>query len=370
VVRSRIGDSVADDGRAVGARRTGGAANADCAWLVGDVQGVITGDAGYTSRTMGEFDVLHHIYASNDALGADVLVPPGDDMAVVRWNAQSLLVAVDQCVDGVHVDCSTMSLAQIGRKAVARSLSDIAAMAARPTATLAAATLPRSMTDADACELADAMRDTASLFNAPLIGGDLARHTDDSPLVCGTTVLGTPGPAGARTRSAARIGDDVYVTGHLGGSLDPDGGGHHLSFAPRLDVALWLARQIGERLHAMIDISDGLGRDAGHIAAASGMHIELDARAIPRRHACSLRSVFTDGEDYELCFTALGDVPSMSPDGVRVTRIGRVIGAADDGRVPLVEVVGLDADDARSLGVESDAGAVRVHDLGWDHRSG
>jgi thiamine-monophosphate kinase len=289
---------------------------------------------------MGEFDILHHIYAANADLGAQVTVPPGDDMAAMRWSAGELLVAVDQCVDGVHVDVSRMSMAQIGRKAMLRSLSDIAAMAAQPMASLAAATLPRAMSDASACELADAMRESAREFNAPLIGGDLARHRHadhDGPLVISVTVLAVPGPVGAVLRSGALVGDGVYVTGELGATLDEDGGGrggrggHHLTFTPRIDAALWLARQLGTRLHAMIDISDGLGRDAGHIARDSGVDVQLDACAIPRRNECSVAHAVMDGEDYELCFTAAGEVPRLTPAGVRITRVGSVVSAVDRG---------------------------------------
>ncbi|MCA9296061.1 MAG: thiamine-monophosphate kinase, partial [Phycisphaerales bacterium] len=299
-------------------------------------------------------------------LGAQVFVPPGDDMAAMRWSAGDLLAAVDQCVDGVHVDAARMSMAQIGRKAMKRSLSDIAAMAERPVASLAAATLPAAMSDESACALADAMRESAQEFNAPLIGGDLARHRHDGPLVISVTVLAGPGPVGALVRSGAQVGDGVYVTGELGATLHADGGGHHLTFTPRINAALWLARQLGERLHAMIDISDGLGRDAGHLAQDSGVDLQLDARSIPRRDACSIAHSVMDGEDYELCFTAAGDVPRVTSDGVRITRVGSVVAAGEPGAVGawMVNLTEVDIRELRALG-ESGRGG-RGHRAGSD----
>ncbi|MEM7229381.1 MAG: thiamine-phosphate kinase [Planctomycetota bacterium] len=304
---------------------------------------------------MGEFDVLHHIYAASGDLGPNVIVPPGDDMAVVAFSAKQMLVAVDQLVDGRHVDLARTPLKLVGRKAITRSLSDIAAMAARPVVTLAAATLPQSFSDAQACALADAMRETAATYGAPLVGGDLAHHVGDGPLTCSVTVIAMPGPIGPVTRRGAQAGDGLYVTGAIGGSLDDDGGGYHLTFEPRIDVGLWLARIVGERLHAMIDISDGLGRDCGHLAQDSGVIIEVEASAIPCRAGRAVEQAIADGEDYELLFTAAGEVPIVAADGTPITRIGT----------------------ARATTPEEEPGAMmsvngvmqRIDEHGWEHRA-
>ena len=139
-------------------------------------------------------------------------------------------------------------------------------MAGRPVALMAAATLPADFGHDRATALFDAMRDTASRYGCPLVGGDIA-ISEDTPLVCSITVLAEPGPAGPITRSGARVGDTLYVTGTLGGSFET---GRHLTFEPRIKEALTLAAAAGQVetggwLHAMIDLSDGLGRDAGHI---------------------------------------------------------------------------------------------------------
>src|SRR5258705_8326148 len=121
---------------------------------------------------MREFDVLKHIYAANAGLDRRVVIPPGDDMGMIRLRAAkgSLLAAVDQLVDGRHVRVATTPIELVGRKAITRSLSDIAAMGAQPLATLVAAALPPDFGEARANALFDAMRATADQYDCPLIG--------------------------------------------------------------------------------------------------------------------------------------------------------------------------------------------------------
>ena len=129
-------------------------------------------------------------------------------------------------------------------------------------------------------------------------------------------------------RSGAQVGDGVFVSGVLGGSVEQDGGGHHLTFRPRIAEARQLARALQARLHAMIDVSDGLGRDASHLARQSGVRIEIDAERIPCRGGLPWRRAAADGEDYELLFTASGDVPVVLGTDVPVHEIGRVVAGA------------------------------------------
>jgi thiamine-monophosphate kinase len=286
---------------------------------------------------MRESALLQHIYSFNRAISAKVLIPPGDDMGMIALEGTRLLAAVDQVVEGRHFRSGT-PLELVGRKAVTRNVSDIAAMAARPVAALAAGVLPREMTEADANRLFDAMRRTADDYGCPLIGGDISMHGEPGrPLVCSVTVLAEPwGPmTPPRRRSDAVDGDGVYVTGALGGSLGADGMGRHLTFEPRVHEAAALARALGDRLHAMIDISDGLGRDAGRIAEASGMVIDLEAEAIPRHPGVTLDRAIGDGEDYELCFSVAG----AAVDGAlrtAVTRIGTIRRPRQDERTGAV----------------------------------
>jgi len=303
---------------------------------------------------MRESELLQHIFNTADAPTRLVPIPPGDDMAMVLVRDRPLLVSVDQIVAGRHVDLESTTPEAVGRKAITRSLSDVAAMASRPLALLVTATLPRDFGHDRATAMFDAMRTAARRYGCPLIGGDIAIHADSSsPLVCTVTVLAEPGPAGAVRRSGARAGDKLYVTGLLGGSLQKDGLGRHLTFEPRIDEALSLAEQLNERLHAMIDISDGLGRDAAHLARRSGVSIEIDAHRIPCTGGLDWRRAMSDGEDYELCF-AVGDGVPPRLDDLPVTEVGRVVERAGHG--PLVVVRdGPETIDAASLG--------------WEHRS-
>ena len=297
---------------------------------------------------MREQELLKHIYATVPAAGR-VTIGPGDDMALLSLDGRELLAAVDQLVDGVHVDLRRTPIEAAGRKAVARSVSDVAAMAARPRAILVTTLLPGDF-DADRTRrLFDAVRKAAAEFDAPLIGGDIAIHRTTGPLVCTVTVLAEPGPAGVIERRGARVDDRVYVTGCLGSSFDDDGGGHHLTFTPRVETALTLAETLGSRLHAMIDLSDGLGRDLGHIATASGVRIVLDAESIPLRRGVDHRRVFVDGEDYELGFVATGPVPD-DVEGVPVTAVGHVESQGEG-----------------SVFVKDGQGRHAVDELGWEH---
>lgn len=299
---------------------------------------------------MHESELLKHIYA-NATNDPRVLLGPGDDMAMVQMEGSRLLAAVDQLIDGRHVRLSSTPLHLVGRKAVARSVSDIAAMACKPLATLVAAALPPDFGAQRANELFDAMRRAADEFECPLIGGDIAVHArGDSPLVCAVTVLAQPGPAGAITRAGAQPGDLVYVTGPLGGSLLPDGLGRHLTFEPRIALALQLAEALGDRLHAMIDISDGLGRDASHIAEMSHVQLVLQAAAIPRNAGCDWKRALSDGEDYELCFTAAPPVPEVIA-GCKLHRIGEVRSASQ-----------------HTAFVQHGDQVTNVGEFGWQHR--
>lgn len=304
---------------------------------------------------MREFELLRHVYAANPGLGPRIAIPPGDDMGMVQLDGRRLLAAVDQLIDGVHFRLETTPLELIGRKAVTRSLSDIAAMAARPVASLVAVTLPFNFGHSRATHLFDAMRDTAAAYDCPLIGGDIAMHRSASaPLICSVTVLAEPAPArDPVTRGGARPGDGLYVTGALGGSLEPDGLGRHLTFEPRIAEALMLAEQLGDRLHAMIDLSDGLGRDASHIAELSGVQIVIDAERVPCSPGCDWRRAFGDGEDYELCFAASGEAPATIGQ-TRVTKVGECRPRTDRGG-PLVLV---------QHGVRT----IAADELGWQHQ--
>lgn len=291
---------------------------------------------------MRESDLLDHIARRSAGLGArfaSVEVGPGDDCAVVRTSSgDRLLLTTDQLIVGRHVEAST-PIDLIARKAIARSLSDIASMGGEARWALATGALPAGYTHAD--ELFDAMARWALHWDCPLVGGDIAQTT--GPLTLTVTVLGVP-IAEPVLRSGAREGDVVCVTGRIGASF---ASGHHLRFEPRLREACDLVRVLGEDLHAMIDLSDGLGRDAGRVGVASGLTLEIDAARVPLRDpAQTWREALGEGEDYELLLCARhGAIPTFAHP------IGRVIAGDQPGCVVV------DAHGARH----------RANELGWDH---
>ncbi|MFN3166781.1 MAG: thiamine-phosphate kinase [Phycisphaeraceae bacterium] len=282
---------------------------------------------------MREFDLIRTITGNNASLPGAVTIPPGDDMAAIRLGDRQLLVAVDQIIDQVHFDRAQASLEQIGRKAVTRNLSDVAAMAGKPLATLAAVALPRRMKTTDAERLLDAIRQTAEHYGCPVIGGDTGTH--DGPLTLSVTILAEPAGIEPVLRSGAQIGDAIYVTGQLGGScFEYEGRVHHLDFEPRVELARQLAAHPDTRPTAMIDLSDGLARDLPHLVAGA----EVQAHALPVSAVARQRALrdakpgwlhaVADGEDYELLFAAKADAPIPPKiDGVRITRVGRVVEA-------------------------------------------
>jgi thiamine-monophosphate kinase len=296
---------------------------------------------------MREDDVLRHIADRSRELPREfprVLVGPGHDSALVNAASSSagtnapILLKTDQLVEGRHfraIPATPIDL--VARKSIARVVSDIAACGGSPIAALASATLPHGFAHAN--ELFDAMARWAKHWGCPLVGGDIASlaSAQAGPLVLSVSGVGLPhGTRGMVRRDGARAGDHVYVTGALGGSFDAKTGfGRHLTFEPRLTEAAFLCDTLGDRLHAMMDLSDGLGRDAGRLARASGVRLELDAASVPISNDAATSSsvpawerALRDGEDYELLFCVDASAPLLKTcpsTGVAFTRIGRVV---------------------------------------------
>jgi len=257
---------------------------------------------------------------------------PGDDMAIVRLAGESeCLVTVDALVEGTHFDLEKATPREVGYKALAASLSDAAAMAALPVCAVAWVALPNARDMAFAKEICRGLADAAERFACPIVGGDIV--SGSGPLSVGTALVARADGVEPVRRSGAKAGDWLFVTGELGGSAL----GWHLSFIPRVAEARLLARTV--MLHAMIDLSDGLSTDLGHLCEESGVGAEVEAEAVPisadaRRLAetdgrPALEHALSDGEDFELLF-AVGPedgerLAAKNPlGGIRLTRIGRV----------------------------------------------
>ncbi len=270
----------------------------------------------------------------------------GDDMAMLRATGDRILVSSDMLLDGVHFDTTRHSLNAIGRKAIACSLSDCAAMAVRPLSVTVSVALPRRMSLAEAEELHAGMFAIAEEFQLAIAGGDTNRWPH--PLAIDVAVTATPYPGIEPVRrGGARTGDGLYVTGQLGGSLQ----GHHLTFHPRVREAEALSRRLGPRLHAMIDISDGLSLDIWRLCIASKVGAELNeqdlreviSEAAKQTAASSgrtpLEHALNDGEDFELLMAIEGEA---SVEGIALFRIGRITESGltivrEDGRIDSLE---------------------------------
>ncbi len=236
-----------------------------------------------------------------------VVVAAGDDCAVLDLGAPDyVLFKTDAVVEGVHFTSETPP-EKVGRKALARGLSDIAAMAGKPNSALITLALPKNFSPEKVEAIYAGLNALAAEHGVAIVGGETT--TSPGAMLISIALLGTVAKERCVLRSGATAGDAIFVTGTLGGSLR----GRHLDFEPRLTEARWLREQFAIR--AMIDLSDGLASDLRHILKASGVGAELLAKAIPispvARMAAKeessakppLLAALTDGEDFELLFT-------------------------------------------------------------------
>ena len=257
----------------------------------------------------GESALIRWFRSHTPRPSQSVKIGLGDDMAMVRADGVRILVTADMLMDGVDFDSAACTPRAIGRKALAVSLSDCAAMAVRPRWAILSVALPNAWSMEYAQELYHGAQELAREFQVDIVGGDT--NSWDRPLVIDSVVVAEPWPrARPVTRNGMRPGDLLVVTGSLGGSL----AGHHLSFAPRIREARWLAEHLRGSLHAMIDLSDGLSTDARHLADESGCGIEFDSQSLEALATVEastaakssgrsvLDHVLNDGEDYELLF--------------------------------------------------------------------
>jgi thiamine-monophosphate kinase len=270
----------------------------------------------------------------------------GDDCALLRLRpGEDLAVTTDLSIAGRHFRLDWHPPQAVGHRSLARGLSDLAAMGARPIAAFLSLGLPRELTVPASRRnsltwmslFLDGLLALASAQNTPLAGGDLA----ESPLAVADIVLAGAVPRGrALLRSGARPGDLLYVTGALGGSaaalerLEKLAGkipkklafavAPHLYPQPRIAQGLWLQRRGAAT--AAIDLSDGISTDLAHLCEESGVAAEVDAALLPIHPGATLDQALNGGEDYELLFTAR---PAMrlprSIAGVAITRIGRIL---------------------------------------------
>ncbi|MEM7148148.1 MAG: thiamine-phosphate kinase [Verrucomicrobiota bacterium] len=229
--------------------------------------------------------------------GRDVVVGVGDDCAVVRAGKRGWygLLKTDCVVEGVHYLKETPP-GKVGWKAMARCLSDMAAMGGEGRHALVTVVMPGEREVSYVKGLYGGLRKAAAAFGVSIVGGETASARGREAMVS-VAMAGEVETGRCVLRSGGKAGDRIYVTGRLGGSIR----GKHLRFVPRVEEARWLTKTVPVR--AMMDLSDGVAADLPRLADASGVGYSVEFGAVPRTRGCGVGEALGDGEDFELLFT-------------------------------------------------------------------
>ena len=340
--------------------------------------GAMLASVGEDARDLGEFGLIERLVARLGTPGESVVLGPGDDAAAVGFGGTALATA-DLLLEGGHFDLAFSSAGDVGWKALAVNVSDIAAMGGVPRYALVSLGAPASTPVATLEALYDGLGECARAFGVSVVGGDTV---SSDRLIVSVAVLGEAGPSGVVTRGGARPGDVVCVTGSVGGAAAglwllraaheddrsvalierfPALAAAHRRPTPRVREGLAAA---AAGATAMIDVSDGLAADIGHICEASGLGVEIREASVPVAGGVNDVAVWagTDpkrlalggGDDYELAIAipavqvpALAEALAPTP----VTPVGEFVG---DGRVL----------------IERDGVRSPLAGLGWDHFGG
>lgn len=261
---------------------------------------------------LGEFGMIRR-FARLFGPARPALIGIGDDAAVLPFDkTRYQVLTTDMLIEGRHFRLDEATPRQIGRKAMAVNLSDVAAMAATPAFAVVSVGIPARLGSSFAVRMARGVADMAEEFGVRIVGGDT--NASDR-VVISVAVLGWVKKNRLVLRSGARPGDRLFVTGSLGGSYPS---GKHLNFKPRLAEAHFLSSRF--RIRAMMDLSDGLGSDLFRLCERSKVGAVINGGALPlSKHARNLSSAVNDGEDFELLF-ALSQTDSRRLVSLRVPR--------------------------------------------------
>lgn len=246
-------------------------------------------------KDLGEIGLIRRV-AANARTDSSVVKGIGDDTAVIKWTRNKyLLFTCDMLVEDVHFRRRLATPFQIGWKALARNISDIAAMGGVPKYALVSIGLDPDLAVSFADGIFEGMNTLAKKFKINLVGGDTVRS---KRIVIDVSLIGEVEKDCLALRGGAKEGDAIFVTGFLGGSIK----GKHLDFMPRLNEARKLVKNF--KINSMIDISDGLLLDLSRVLDASSVGALIYEDLIPlSKDASSFESAVTDGEDFELLFT-------------------------------------------------------------------
>src|SRR5437764_10654973 len=245
-------------------------------------------------RELGEDRLLAQILPQLKR-NSRVVAGAGDDCAVVKFRGAKewLLLKSDCVVEGIHFVTRSNARA-VGWKAMMRALSDFAAMSGIPQFALITLVIAGKKRVVWVRDLYRGLNQAARYFDVAIIGGETS--DTDGPSVIVVSIAGFTEADRYILRSGGKANDDLFVTGKLGGSIHR----RHLNFVARIEEARWLTANF--KVHAMMDLSDGLGADLPRLARASRLEFSIDERALPVSRGCTLQQAISDGEDYELLF--------------------------------------------------------------------
>ncbi len=259
-------------------------------------------EKGVTLEGIGEEELVRKLVSGLPG-SSGLLTGPGDDCAVIELgdgDDDVGLFKTDCVIEGVHFEAAT-DAELVGQKALARTLSDIAAMGGSPTFALVTLATDGSRTVDEVEGWYRGIVDAAERYGCVIAGGETSRLPSRGALIS-IAMLGRAPRARCLHRSGAQVGDRIVVTGRLGGSFES---GRHLNFSPRMAEGQWIVMNTGAT--AMMDLSDGLGSDLPRLVDASGVGYSIDLEKIPCHQGASIEQAVTDGEDYELLFTLPAD---------------------------------------------------------------
>ena len=273
-------------------------------------------------RELGEDRLLRQLLPSF-SLAKAVVNAPGDDCGVVSMGDRRnfLVLKTDCVVEGVHFLRGTKA-SHVGWKAMMRPLSDFAATSAIPQFALITLIAPKQMEVAWVKQLYRGLRQAAQRFQVSMVGGETS--STPGPVAISTSVVGLVERDRWVSRRGGKAGDDLFVTGRLGGALKHK----HLQFIPRIAESRWLTKNFS--IHAMMDLSDGLGTDLSRLTDASRVGFKIQMENLPLSRGAKIEDAISEGEDYELLFAISRRDRSLLRQAWRkkfpklpLTRIGR-----------------------------------------------